>query len=87
MFLDSIILFAVRRLSLTTRKEFVVEYQLFFVSFDDILCTYTQKDEKAHGESHSDRMQEWVIQIPSIPILVSVTFPSLLYVNDTVQHD
>ena len=39
------------------------------------------------GESHSGRMQEWVIRIPSIPILVSVAFPSLLYVNNTVQHD
>ena len=27
--------------------------------------------------SHSGGMQEWVIQIPSIPILVSVLFPSL----------
>ena len=27
--------------------------------------------------SHSDEMQEWVILIPSIPILVSVLFPSL----------
>ena len=27
--------------------------------------------------AHSGGMQEWVIQIPSIPILVSVLFPSL----------
>ena len=27
--------------------------------------------------SHSSGMQEWVVQIPSIPILVSVLFPSL----------
>ena len=27
--------------------------------------------------THSGGMQEWVIQIPSIPILVSVLFPSL----------
>ena len=30
-----------------------------------------------HIISHSSGMQEWVIQIPSIPILVSVLFPSL----------
>ena len=30
-----------------------------------------------HIMAHSGRMQEWVIQIPSIPILVSVLFPSL----------
>ena len=27
--------------------------------------------------THSGGMQEWVIQIPSIPILVSIVFPSL----------
>ena len=30
-----------------------------------------------HIMAHSGGMQEWVIQIPSIPILVSVLFPSL----------
>ena len=30
-----------------------------------------------HKMAHSGGMQEWVIQIPSIPILVSVLFPSL----------
>ena len=30
-----------------------------------------------HIVAHSGGMQEWVIQIPSIPILVSVLFPSL----------
>ena len=30
-----------------------------------------------HLMAHSGGMQEWVIQIPSIPILVSVLFPSL----------
>ena len=30
-----------------------------------------------HIMAHSGGMQEWVIQIPSIPILVSVAFPSL----------
>ena len=30
-----------------------------------------------HIMVHSGGMQEWVIQIPSIPILVSVLFPSL----------
>ena len=30
-----------------------------------------------HIMAHSGVMQEWVIQIPSIPILVSVLFPSL----------
>ena len=30
-----------------------------------------------HIMAHSCGMQEWVIQIPSIPILVSVLFPSL----------
>ena len=30
-----------------------------------------------HIMGHSGGMQEWVIQIPSIPILVSVLFPSL----------
>ena len=30
-----------------------------------------------HIMAHSGGMQEWVIQIPSIPILVSVIFPSL----------
>ena len=30
-----------------------------------------------HIMAHSSGMQEWVIQIPSIPILVSVLFPSL----------
>ena len=39
-------------------------------AFHDILCT-------CNIISHSGGMQEWVIQIPSIPILVSVLFPSL----------
>ena len=30
-----------------------------------------------HIMAHSSGMQEWVIQIPSIPILVSILFPSL----------
>ena len=30
-----------------------------------------------HIMAHSGGIQEWVIQIPSIPILVSVLFPSL----------
>ena len=30
-----------------------------------------------HIMAHSGGMQEWVIKIPSIPILVSVLFPSL----------
>ena len=30
-----------------------------------------------HIMAHSGGMQEWVMQIPSIPILVSVLFPSL----------
>ena len=30
-----------------------------------------------HIMAHSGGLQEWVIQIPSIPILVSVLFPSL----------
>ena len=30
-----------------------------------------------HIMAHSGGMQEWVIYIPSIPILVSVLFPSL----------
>ena len=30
-----------------------------------------------HIMAHSGGMQEWVIQIPSIPVLVSVLFPSL----------
>ena len=32
-----------------------------------------------HIMAHSGGMQEWVIQIPSIPILVSVLFPSLYF--------
>ena len=35
---------------------------------DNVLCKYTVYSG----------MQEWVIQIPSIPILVSVLYPSLL---------
>ena len=38
-------------------------------------CTLTVYMQ--HIMAHSGGMQEWVIQIPSIPILVSVLFPSL----------
>ena len=34
--------------------------------------------------SHSGGMQEWVIQIPSIPILVFVLFPSLHLVTSVL---
>ena len=34
-----------------------------------------------HIMAHSGGMQEWVIQIPSIPILVSVLFPSSLHLK------
>ena len=38
-------------------------------------CTYTVYMQ--HIMAHSGEMQEWVIQIPSVPIHVSVLFPSL----------
>ena len=38
---------------------------------------YTVHVYMQHIMAHSGGMQEWVIQIPSIPILVSVLFPSL----------
>ena len=38
---------------------------------------YTVYMQHIMARAHSGGMQEWVIQIPSIPILVSVLFPSL----------
>ena len=41
-----------------------------------------------HIMAHSGGMQEWVIQIPSIPILVSVLFPSLhlKYFSESIKQ-
>ena len=45
---------------------------LYYPFLHSLYTVYMQ-----HIMAHSGGMQEWVIQIPSIPILVSVLFPSL----------
>ena len=67
-----------------TKRKFDIAYLVASsqVIFSSVRAKFTLTGHSVwtcpkNNFEHCSRMQEWVIQIPSIPILVSVLFPSL----------
>ena len=78
-----------RHINITSNKNFILKYfrcrdgkrTETRIGMEGICITHSciplYTVYMQHIMAHSGGMQEWVIQIPSIPILVSVLFPSL----------